>query len=88
LHSDTCIYIWCTEDDFVIIAVWVDDLLIFAMSIELRDKARSDVEEEWEVTNLSEPTKIVGIEIAKTPDSIAILSGRYIESILATEGLS
>jgi len=62
--------------------------LIFTTSTELRDKARSDVEEEWEVTDLGKPTKIIGIEIARIPDTITILSGRYIESILAKEELS
>ena len=57
-------------------------------SIELRDKARLDIGKEWEVTDLGEPTKIIGIEITKTPNSIAISSKRYIESILLKEGLS
>ena len=88
MHSDTCIYIWRTEDDFIIITVWVDDILLFTTSIELRDKARLDIGKEWEVTDLGEPTKIVGIEITKTPNSIAIWLKRYIESILLKEGLS
>ena len=67
-------YIWHTEEDFVIITVWVDNILLFATSIELRDKARSDISDEWEVTDLGEPTKIVGIEITQTPNSIAISS--------------
>ena len=63
LRSDACMYIWHTEEDFIIIAVWVDDILLFATLIEPRDKARLDISDEWEVTDLGEPTKITGIEI-------------------------
>jgi len=67
LCSDACIYIWYTENDFVIIAVWVDDTLIFATMTELRDRAQTDIKEEWEVTDLGKLTKIVSIEITKCP---------------------
>ena len=43
---------------------------------------KSDVKAEWEVTDLGEPTKIVGIEITMGRDSIAISQSKYIESIL------
>ena len=56
--------------------------------IKLRDKARADIEREWEVTDLGEPTKIIGIKITRTPDSIMISSSQYIESILWKEGLT
>jgi len=35
LQSDPCIYMWHIGEDFAIIAVWVDDLLIFATTINL-----------------------------------------------------
>jgi hypothetical protein len=37
--------------------------------------------------SLGEPSKIVGIEIMQTQDSIAISSSKYIDSILFKEGL-
>jgi hypothetical protein len=87
LHSDPCVYIWHVGDDFAIITVWVDDLLLFAMTLMLMNKMKLDIKSEWEVTDLREPTKIVGIEIMMTPDSIAISSSKYIKSILQKEGL-
>ncbi len=88
LRSDPCVYLWCTGDDFVTITVWVDDLLLFAMTIELKDKARADIRSEWEVTDLGEPTKIVGIEITINPESIAISQHKYLENILEHEGMA
>jgi len=35
LQSDPCVYIWHIGEDFAIITIWVDDLLIFATTIDL-----------------------------------------------------
>ena len=48
----------------------------------------SAVRSVWEITILGEPTKIVGIEITQTDDSITISQKLYIQSILESEGLS
>jgi hypothetical protein len=72
----------------VIITVWVDDLLLFASSDELMEQTKSDLCTQWEVTDLGEPTKIIGIKITQNDDSITISQKVYIESILEHEGLS
>ena len=87
LRSDLCAYIWRLGDDFAIITVWVNDLLLFATTIRLMSKMKADIRAKWEVTDLGEPSKIVGIEITFGKDSIAISQTRYIESILKKEGL-
>ena len=87
LRLDPCVYIWCAGDDFAIIAVWVDDMLMFATMIALRDKTKADIESKWEITDLRVPTKIIGIELMISPDKIFISSSKYIELILLREGL-
>jgi len=87
LRSDPCIYIHRMDKDFVIITVWVNDMLTFVMTVELKNKAKADVESEWEITDLGVPSKIVGIELTISPDSIFISSNRYIDTILLREGL-
>ena len=88
ISSDPCVYIKRDGDDVVIFTVWVDDLLLFATSDKLMEQTISDVKSVWEVTVLGEPTKIVGIEITQTDDSITISQKLYIKSILEREGLS
>ena len=85
LRSDPCVYMWREDDDFVTITVWVDDMLLFATTIQLKNKAKADIESEWEVTDLGTPTKIVGIELAITNDAISISSSQYIRNILNKE---
>jgi len=50
-------------------------------------KMKADIKAEWEVTDLGEPSKIIGIEITMNMGSIAISQSKYIESILKKEGL-
>jgi len=88
LRSDPCVYIKRDGDGLIIITVWVDDLLLFAKPDELMEQTKSDLQTEWEMTDLGEPTKIIGVEITQTEDSITISQKVYVESILECEGLS
>jgi len=51
------------------------------------NKMKMDIKAKWEVTDLGEPSKIMGIKITMSRDSIAISQTKYIESILKKEGL-
>ena len=78
----------CDSDKISIITVWVDDLLLFASSDDLMHKMKEEIKTSWEVTNMGEPTKIIGIEISHTEDSITISQQHYIESILKHENMT
>src|SRR6267143_1622034 len=88
LCSDPCVYIKRDGNDLMIITVWVDDLLLIAKPDKLMEQTKSDLRTKWEVTDLGEPTKIIGVEITQTENAIIILQKIYIESILECEGLS
>jgi hypothetical protein len=88
LRSNPCVYIKRNGDDVAIITVWVDDLLLFTQSDKLMEQTKSDLCTQWEITDLGEPTKIVGIKITQTKDSITISQKVYINSILEREGFS
>ena len=51
-------------------------------------QTKSDLHTEWVMTDLGEPTKIVGIEITQTENSITISQKLYIKSTLERKGLS
>ena len=89
IHSDPCVYIQKTPDRTMIITVWVDDMLIFATTILAMKIAKRDISDAFEVTDLGEPSKIVGIEITRDREQrkITITQTSYIETILAKYGL-
>jgi hypothetical protein len=48
---------------------------------------KKDLCSEWEMTDLGEPSKIIGIEITCGKDSLTISQKKYIENILKREGM-
>jgi hypothetical protein len=51
------------------------------------EKMKANINAEWETTDLGEPSKIIGIEITRTADSISIGQRQYVETILKREGM-
>jgi hypothetical protein len=86
--SDPCIYIRRVGEEFGIITAWVDDLMLFASSEEMMQHMKDAIESEWEVTDLGEPSKIVGIEVTQAPGQLTISQTKYIESLLKKEGMA
>ena len=87
LRSDPCTYVHKGEDNFEIVTVWVDDLMLFASSVKLIQRMKADLQSKWEMTDLREPAKIVGIEITRADGKIMITQKKYVENILRREGM-
>jgi len=87
LLSDPCVYIRHDHNGIAIITVWVNNLLLFASSDKAMTAMEDNVKSEWQMTELGEPFKIVGIEIAINERSVTISQKKYIENILEKEGL-
>ena len=51
------------------------------------DHMKDVLSSEWEVTDLREPHKIVGIEVTCTDNSISISQQKYIENLLHKENM-
>jgi hypothetical protein len=57
------------------------------MSDSLMERMKKDICTEWETTDLGELSKIIRIEITRTPNAIFIGQRAYIESILKCKGM-
>ena len=51
------------------------------------DHMKNVLSSEWEVTNLGEPHKIIGIEVTCTDNFISISQQKYIENLLHKENM-
>jgi hypothetical protein len=49
---------------------------------------KHSIQSEWEVTDLCEPNKIIGIEIMLSAGQVTISQRKYIESVLEKEGMA
>ena len=87
LRSDPCAYTRGKQGALEIITVWVDDLLLFTSTQQLCERMKKDLRSEWEITDLGEPAKIIGIEIARDSNSIKISQKQYVRNILAQENM-
>ena len=86
LQSDPCIYIRKTNR-IEIITVWVDDLLLFTKDKIQMDNLKRELDNLFEITDLGEPSKLIGIEITRdrANGTLTISQTKYIESILEKE---
>ena len=62
---DPCTYVRWKSDGVEVVAVWVDDLLLFVSDSDLMENMKLELKSVFEITNLGEPAKIVGIEIER-----------------------
>lgn len=85
LHADPCAYIRVTDEHIEVITAWVDDLLLFADTAEMMRKLKDEFKAVFEVTDLREPQKIVGIEIERDHihGRLKISQTQYIDNLLA-----
>ena len=86
LRSDPCAYQFRDDSDLRVITVWVDNLLLFASSSKPCGKMQDQLRSEWDVTDLGEPTKIVGIEITRGDKCVTISQKNYVREILNAKG--
>ena len=66
---------------------WIDDLLLFMDLDESMSKLAADMHGKFDLTDMGEPSKIIGIEITQDEDSVTISQTKYIEAILEREGM-
>ena len=90
MYSDPCAYIRTRDGNIEIVTVWVDDLLLFANNSDVMNKLKAELTEMFDITDLGEPRKIVGIEIDRdrAKGTIKISQSKYIEAILKKNGLT
>ena len=84
LYMDPCIYIWCEGNSIEIITVWVDNLLLFTNSKETMVKLKNDLKKLFNITDLGEPNKLVGLEFMHNREwgTLTIRQTQYIENLL------
>src|SRR6201996_4131549 len=88
IEVDHGVYERRINDQFVIITVWVDDLLLFSNSPTMLSATETALKQEVEINDLGEPKKIIGIEIYRdrAAKTIQISQEHYIDGILKRFG--
>jgi hypothetical protein len=63
LKTDYCCYIRRTDDEFIILLVWVDDLISISTSENLIDRTEGELKTKFDVKSLGKPSLLLGIKL-------------------------
>ena len=65
LQSDYCTYIWHEGEAFIILVVWVDDIITAANSKAQIDCTEAELKSKYTVKVIGEPTMLLGMHITQ-----------------------
>jgi hypothetical protein len=82
------VYVQWDGNEFAIITVWVDNLMLFASSNKMMEHMKNAIKSKWETTDLGQPSKIIGIELTFMDDAVIISQQKYIENLLKKEDMA
>lgn len=82
LKSESCIYMRGEGKDMMILAVYVDDILIFATYTEMISELKDDINREFEIDNIGECKKVIGMNVICENNRIQLHQKQMIEKLL------
>lgn len=82
--ADTCLFMKGSDDDLMIVLVYVDDILAFAMRDEDLNQFKTAMETEYEVNNFDDINYFLGLELQWSPagDEVRVCQQKYATTIL------
>lgn len=88
--QESCLYVWREEGRFVIIVLYVDDMLIASNDERSLNEIKRKLMKNFEVTDLGEPKMFLGIEIKRdrTARTMTLTQEEYINKILTKFGFN
>ena len=88
-YADNCIYYLDKDGVIIIVAVYVDDLLIFSNSMRMLLNLKAELSKRFEMKDLGEVHFCLGIQVIRNREqrTIRISQTKYIEDILKRFGM-
>ena len=81
-ECDKCVCVKNTERGFVIICLYVDDILIMGSNNEIIKTTKEMFNNKFDMKDLGVADVILGIKISKTSDRLILSQSHYIEKII------
>lgn len=90
IEADPCVYVRGSGENIVILAVYVDDMLILTSNDNERRRLKSYLSKKFEMKDLGEARKFLGLEITqdKHKGEIKVSQASYINKILEKFGMN
>ena len=90
-RSDPCVFVHNAQDGkLTVLAIWVDDVLLFSNDPQMQMKVESGLEEHFEMKNLGEIRKFLGMNITRdrAARTLWIDQSDYVLSVLDRFGMT
>ncbi|UYV73960.1 hypothetical protein LAZ67_11001597 [Cordylochernes scorpioides] len=84
---DPCVYKLQRGEEYAILGLYVDDLIIAGTSKEINDNLASEIEKYVSLTEKKDSEPFIGIEIKREEDGFYLSQTHYIDTILHRFGL-
>ncbi|XP_071905928.1 uncharacterized protein [Coffea arabica] len=79
---DKCVYVKIINDQYVIISLYVDDMLIFGTSLDIVNSTKYFLSSNFDMKDLGEAKIILGVKIIRKCDGIMLSQEHYTERLL------
>ena len=79
---DKCVYIKNTDNEFVIVCLYVDDMLIMGSNSAIINETKNMLKRNFDMKDMGLADVILGIKILRTNEGIALTQSHYVEKML------
>lgn len=85
---DPCVYVKGSDNNKIILAVYVDDVLIFGSNRNNIDSVKKCIAEKFDIVDLGKCSKVLGLNVKSNSGEIIISQKLYAEEVLKKCGMS
>ena len=86
VEVDKCVYTKLVNGECVIICLYVDDMLIFATSLDIVHDTKRFLAYRFDMKDMGEASVILGVKVIRKCDSIILSQEHYVEKMLKKFG--
>jgi hypothetical protein len=85
-EADRCVYYRHGGGHFVILCLYVDDILIFGTNMDIINEVKSFLSKSFDMKDLGEADVILNIKLIKEESGITLSQSHYVEKVLSRFG--
>ena len=87
-NADPCVYCLGQEEEILIIAIYVDDILVASQNLKKIAKFKEEILKEFDIRDLGEPKYCLSSEFSRDGNTIAMNQKGYIKEFLDRFGMA
>jgi len=81
-ECDKCVYVKNTEDEYVILCLYVDNMLTVGSNDRMIKSIKNMLNSRFDMKNIGQADVFLGIKISRTSDDLILSQSYYVDKIL------